>query len=57
MIIETRQVLSDQRPVTATIAWPRMNPMLNESFESDLYINFTIPLNLDPLKPAWGIVQ
>ncbi|KAL7516690.1 hypothetical protein ACHAWX_001679 [Stephanocyclus meneghinianus] len=55
IIIEGRQVLSDHRPVTATIAWPRMNTMSNETLESDLYINATLPL--DPLEPAWGIVQ
>ncbi|KAL3797728.1 hypothetical protein HJC23_000273 [Cyclotella cryptica] len=55
IMIEGRQVLSDHRPVTATIEWPRMNTMSNETFQSDLYINTTMPL--DPLEPAWGIVQ
>lgn len=55
IIIERRQELSDHRPVAATIARPNMKTMLYEPFESDLYINATIPL--DPLEPAWGIVQ
>ena len=49
-------ILSDHRPVSATIEWPRMNDdMLSETFKSDMYQNVTMPL--DPLEPAWGIVQ
>lgn len=54
ILIEGRTVLSDHRPVTATIAWPRIDS-LKETSDSDLYVNVTMPL--DPLEPAWGIVN
>ena len=53
ILIEGKTVLSDHRPVTAEILWPRV--IANETFDSDLYINVTMPL--DPLEPAWGIVE
>jgi endonuclease/exonuclease/phosphatase family metal-dependent hydrolase len=55
IVIEGRQVLSDHRPVTANIHWPRISTLTNETLKADLYINVTMPL--DPLEPAWGIVQ
>ena len=61
IVIEGKTVLSDHRPVTARIVWPVINSGSessdwNETFaKSDLYINATIPL--DPLEPAWGIIQ
>lgn len=51
LIIEGKLVLSDHRPVTVTIDWPRI---LNVNGSSSLYGNVTMPL--DPLEPAWGIV-
>ncbi len=47
-------VLSDHRPVTAKIEWPRLKKKTDEKL-SDMYVNVTMPL--DPLEPAWGFVQ
>ena len=52
--LEGRSVLSDHRPVTAKIAWPRSNKPWKEVLSSELYANATWPL--DPLEPAWGII-
>ena len=54
IVIDGSTVLSDHRPVTAKIAWPRRIHKTDEKL-SDLYVNVTMPL--DPLEPAWGIVQ
>ncbi|KAL7440222.1 hypothetical protein ACHAXM_007027 [Skeletonema potamos] len=53
IVIEGSAVLSDHRPVTAKIAWPRLKKA--DEKLSDIYVNVTMPL--DPLEPAWGIVQ
>ncbi|KAL7536763.1 hypothetical protein ACHAXR_007381 [Thalassiosira sp. AJA248-18] len=53
--LEGRTVLSDHRPVTAKIAWPRIATSNKKEILSDLYMNCTLPL--DPLEPAWGIVE
>lgn len=53
--IEGSTVLSDHRPVTAKIAWPRISKTNKKETLSDLYVNATMPL--DPLQPAWGIVE
>ena len=53
--LEGSTVLSDHRPVTAKIAWPRANKPKKEILSSELYANVTRPL--DPLEPAWGIVE
>ena len=60
IVIEGTHVLSDHRPVTVSIDWPRIrNVTLKKNDSSlevgDLYVNATLPL--DPLEPAWGIVQ
>lgn len=52
--LEGSAVLSDHRPVTAKIVWPRSTKPKKEVLSSDLYTNVTLPL--DPLEPAWGIV-
>jgi hypothetical protein len=52
--LEGRSVLSDHRPVTAKIAWPRSTKPRKEVLSSELYANATWPL--DPLEPAWGII-
>lgn len=52
--LEGSAVLSDHRPVTAKIAWPRSTKPKKEVLSSALYTNVTLPL--DPLEPAWGIV-
>ena len=54
IVIDGSAVLSDHRPVTAKIAWPRLKKEADEKL-SDMYVNATMPL--DPLEPAWGIVQ
>eukprot|EP00956_Cyclotella_meneghiniana_P021012 scaffold37692_cov60-Cyclotella_meneghiniana.AAC.8 len=54
IVIEGKQVLSDHRPVTVSIHWPSVRKSLNETFESDLYVNVSMPL--DPLESPWGIV-
>ena len=51
-------VLSDHRPVTARIAWPGRadrSKKGREVLSSDMYLNATMPL--DPLEPAWGIID
>ena len=53
--LEGSAVLSDHRPVTAKIAWPRATDQVKEILSSDIYLNVTRPL--DPLEPAWGIVD
>jgi len=54
--LEGSTVLSDHRPVTAKIAWPRLTTKPSkEILCPDLYVNVTMPL--DPLQPAWGIVE
>ena len=53
--LEGSTVLSDHRPVTAKIAWPRTTVPMKEILSSDIYMNVTMPL--DPLEPAWGIVE
>mmetsp|Transcript_3021 Transcript_3021/g.6232 ORF Transcript_3021/g.6232 Transcript_3021/m.6232 type:complete len:382 (+) Transcript_3021:132-1277(+) len=53
ILISGSAVLSDHRPVTAKIEWPRLKK--TDEKLSDMYINVTMPL--DPLEPAWGIVQ
>lgn len=54
--LEGSTVLSDHRPVTAKIAWPRLaTKPSKEILCPDLYVNVTMPL--DPLQPAWGIVE
>lgn len=54
--LEGSAVLSDHRPVTAKIAWPmRSRPERKEVLSSEIYVNVTRPL--DPLEPAWGIVD
>jgi len=53
--LEGSTVLSDHRPVTAKIAWPRTTDQVKEILSSDIYLNVTRPL--DPLEPAWGIVD
>ena len=53
--LEGSTVLSDHRPVTAKIAWPRTTEPMKEILSSDIYMNATMPL--DPLEPAWGIVE
>lgn len=54
--LEGSTVLSDHRPVTAKIAWPRRpRPKMKEVLSSAIYMNVTRPL--DPLEPAWGIVD
>ena len=53
--LEGSTVLSDHRPVTAKIAWPRLTEPRKEILSSDMYVNVTRPL--DPLEPAWGIVE
>ncbi len=53
--LEGRLVLSDHRPVTAIIAWPQNTKPRKETLTSDLYVNATLPL--DPLEPAWGVVD
>lgn len=53
ILISGSAVLSDHRPVTAKIEWPRVKK--TDEKLSDMYINVTMPL--DPLEPAWGIVQ
>ena len=52
--LEGRSVLSDHRPVTAKIAWPRSTKPRKEVLSSELYANATWPL--DPLEPVWGII-
>ena len=54
IVIEGSAVLSDHRPVTAKIAWPKLKKITKERLP-DLYVNVTMPL--DPLEPVWGIVQ
>ncbi|KAL9189668.1 hypothetical protein ACHAXT_009343 [Thalassiosira profunda] len=51
--LEGSMVLSDHRPITAKIAWPRTS-VPKERLPS-MYINATLPL--DPLEPAWGIID
>ena len=60
--LEGSAVLSDHRPVTARIDWPTMSeldgkkgPRRREVLNSDMYMNATMPL--DPLEPAWGIIE
>lgn len=53
--LEGSAVLSDHRPVTAKIAWPRTMDQVKEVLSSNIYLNVTRPL--DPLEPAWGIVD
>ena len=53
IVIDGSTVLSDHRPVTAKIAWPRRIQKTDEKL-SNLYVNVTMPL--DPLEPPW-IVQ
>lgn len=68
--LEGQAVLSDHRPVTAKIVWPlppRMNRTKTTTTISDammssrkglplnMYADATIPL--DPLEPAWGIID
>eukprot|EP00581_Thalassiosira_minuscula_P013838 CAMPEP_0183734922 /NCGR_PEP_ID=MMETSP0737-20130205/45169_1 /TAXON_ID=385413 /ORGANISM="Thalassiosira miniscula, Strain CCMP1093" /LENGTH=393 /DNA_ID=CAMNT_0025968541 /DNA_START=145 /DNA_END=1326 /DNA_ORIENTATION=+ len=55
--LEGSTVLSDHRPVTAKIAWPRCATIKpkKEVLTSSIYVNVTRPL--DPLEPAWGIVD
>jgi hypothetical protein len=57
IVIEGKHVLSDHRPVTVSIDWPRIqhDNMSNTTMDSNLYFNVSMPL--DPLEPAWGIVQ
>jgi hypothetical protein len=56
IVIEGKHVLSDHRPMTVSIDWPRIQQdMSNTIMESNLYVNVSVPL--DPLEPAWGIVQ
>ncbi|KAL7527158.1 hypothetical protein ACHAWF_002060 [Thalassiosira exigua] len=57
LALEGRAVLSDHRPVTAKVAWPRApaGPGGTEERLSEVYSNATMPL--DPLEPAWGIVD
>jgi len=54
IMISGSAVLSDHRPVTAKIEWPRLKKKADEKL-SDMYVNVTMPL--DPLEPAWGFVQ
>ena len=53
ILISGSAVLSDHRPVTAKIEWPRLKK--TDEKLSDMYTNVTMPL--DPLEPAWGIIQ
>lgn len=53
--LEGSTVLSDHRPVTAKIAWPRITKPSVKEILSPMYVNVTRPL--DPLEPAWGIVE
>lgn len=51
--IEGETLLSDHRPITANIAWPRTAESIKEVISSDIYLsNITMPL--DPLEPPWG---
>lgn len=52
---QRQQLLSDHRPVTATIAWPRATAPDKEVLTADMYSDVTRPL--DPLEPAWGFVE
>ena len=53
IVIDGSAVLSDHRPVTAKIAWPKLNREGEKL--PDMYANVTMPL--DPLEPAWGVVE
>ncbi|KAL7507757.1 hypothetical protein ACHAXN_009040, partial [Cyclotella atomus] len=53
LMIEGKQVLSDHRPVTVSIDWPRV--VVESDASGGCNNNFTMPL--DPLEPAWGVVQ
>ena len=53
--LEGSAVLSNHRPVTAKIAWPRTTDEVKEILSASMYLNVTRPL--DPLEPAWGIVD
>ena len=55
ILLEGRSVLSDHRPVTAKVAWPRLASKPSVEVLPDIYMNCTLPL--DPLEPAWGIVD
>lgn len=55
MKLEGSTVLSDHRPITAKIAWPRRTSKPKKERLPDMYLNATMPL--DPLQPAWGIVE
>jgi len=51
--IEGETLLSDHRPITAKIQWPRTAESIKEVISSDIYLsNITMPL--DPLEPPWG---